>query len=52
MYIEDAQESVGFYTTNDGYVDYCTYTGGYEYYSRRKKYVVNYPSDADLLKVF
>lgn len=47
MYIESNNESVGFYTTNDGSVDYWTYTGGYEYEVEAHEYVVHYKTNVD-----
>ena len=47
MYIESNHESVGFYTTDDGYVDYWTYTGGFEYEVEAYEYVVHYKTNVD-----
>ena len=47
MYIESDRESIGFYTTNDGVVDYWTYTGGYEFDVEAYEYVVHYKDAVD-----
>ena len=47
MYIESDSESIGFYTTNDGVVDYWTYTGGYEFDVEAYEYVVHYKANVD-----
>lgn len=48
MYIESKLESVGFYTADDGDVDYWTYSGGYEYEcGRTYAYAVHYKATVD-----
>ncbi len=47
MYIESNHESVGFYTTVDGDVDYWTYTGGFEFDVEVYEYVAHYKTDVD-----
>ncbi len=47
MYIESNHESVGFYTTDNGSVDFWTYSGGFEYEVEAYEYVAHYKKSVD-----